>query len=532
MALIVHNLALGLDEPTDALAPLAAKKMRIDSERIRSLRIARKSLDARPNRMRWVYSVIVEVDAHPQRILRRTRGSYVQLHTRPAAPKVHPGTEQAAGPPVVVGTGPAGLFGALLLAQAGYRPLVLDRGRDVDRRDADVTTYVTTRTLDPESNFVFGEGGAGAYSYGKLYTRTRDPLAGWLLEQFVAFGADPEVAVSGKPHIGSDRLPAVSRAIRRRIEAFGGTVRWEARVDDLDIVDGAVRAVCLADGERIAAGSVLLGIGHSARDTYAMLARRSVALSAKTFQMGLRIEHPQAMIDHAQFGAHAGREDLGPGDYHLVARGAAGAGDVYTFCMCPGGRVLPTNHQPGTLCTNGGSNRLRDSGWANAGIVMGVGPARFGDNPLEGLALQERVERACFEAAGGTYALAAQRAEAFCARRASIGDLDTSSLIGTAPVDFNGVLPGYLVEALQAGLRKMDATIAGFAGPDAVLLGPETRASGPVRIDRTRDTRTSPAATNLYPIGEGAGFAGGIISAAVDGLRSAQAVISRYAMTF
>ncbi|MFW6154870.1 MAG: NAD(P)/FAD-dependent oxidoreductase [Planctomycetota bacterium] len=531
MALLIHNLALGLDEPTDALAPRAARKMRIDPERIRSLRIARKSLDARPNRMRWVYSVIVEVKAAQQRILRRTRGSDVQRYSPPAAPTVHPGTEQAAGPPVVVGTGPAGLFAALLLAEAGYRPLVLERGRDVQRRDADVTTYVTSRTLDPESNFVFGEGGAGTYSDGKLYTRTRDPLAGWLLEQFVAFGADPEVAISGKPHVGSDRLPAVSRAIRRRIEALGGTVRWDARVDDLEIVDSTVRAVRLADGERIDAGSVLLGVGHSARDTYAMLARRSVALSAKPFQMGLRIEHPQALIDRAQFGARAGRDDLGPADYHLVARGGTGDGDVYTFCMCPGGRVLPTNHQPGTLCTNGGSNRLRDSGWANAGIVMGIAPQRFGEDPLEGLALQERVERACFAAGGGTYALAAQRVEDFCARRASAGELATSSLIGAEPVDFNGLLPPYLVEALQAGLRRMDATLAGFAGVEAVLLGPETRASGPVRIDRSRDTRISPSAANLYPIGEGAGFAGGIISAAVDGLRSAQAVIGRYAAT-
>jgi len=529
MAIAVHNLAIGFDEPTDLLAAKAARKLRIDPEKIRSLRITRRSLDARPRHMQWVYSVAVEVPAQ-KRVLHRCRDRDVQIYSRPARPRLHRGQEPLEGPAVVIGAGPAGLFAALLLAEAGYRPVVVDRGNPVEQRDVDVREYCRSHRLNAESNFVFGEGGAGTYSDGKLYTRTRDPLGGWLLEQFVAYGADPDVAVSGKPHVGSDKLPQVCRGLRQRIDQMGGRFRFATRVDDLQIADGRVRAATLSTGERIGVGCVLLGIGHSARDTYAMLQRRGVGLQAKPFQMGLRIEHPQAMIDKAQLGRWAGRDDIGPADYHLVARGAAAGRDVYTFCMCPGGRVLPTNHQEGTICTNGGSNHRRDSGWANAAVVTGVGAEQFGDDPFAALAAQERIERACFQAAGGDYSLAAQRVSDFLAERPSTGAIETSSLIGARPVDFNALLPPPLLGALHAALPQLDAKIAGFAGPDAVLLGPETRASCPIRIERDRENRTCPTAENLYPIGEGAGYAGGIISAAIDGIRSAEAAVARYAI--
>ena len=528
MGILVHNLTLGLDEPSDLVRDRAAAKLGVDPAAIQSVRITRKSLDARPRHMTWVYSAVVEL-ADENAVLRRHDGGDVQPVRAPVTPRIEPGCERVDQPPVVVGAGPAGLFAALLLARAGYRPLVVDRGRDVETRDRDVRDYIDNRRLNVESNLLFGEGGAGTYSDGKLYTRTHHGLETWVIARFIEFGADPDLAVSGRPHIGSDVLPTVCRNLRAHIKDLGGSVRYGARVEDLELSDQTLRAVRLGGGERIAAACLLLGIGHSARDTFHLLARHGVKLSAKPFQMGLRVEHPQSLIDRAQLGPCADRPDLAPAEYHLVARRAAGEGDVYTFCMCPGGRVLPANHQERTICSNGGSLRARDSGWANSALVAAAGPKRFDGDPLAALAMQERIERLCFEAAGGDYALCAQRAGDFLARRASVGVVPTSSLTGSRGCDFAELLPDWLAGALARALPKFDQRIPGFAGRDAVLLGPETRASCPVRIDRDRDTRASVNVTNVYPIGEGAGYAGGIISSAVDALRSAEAVIARYA---
>lgn len=529
MALLVHNISLGLDEGEDRLAANAARKLGVPIEAVRSLRVARKSLDARVRHMQWVYSVIVELASDQRGVMHRQGGRDVRLYAPPARPRMKAGTQRTESPPVVVGAGPAGLFAAMLLAEAGYRPIVLERGRDVASRHRDVRNYIHHRRFDPQSNLLFGEGGAGAYSDGKLYTRTHDPLVDWLIRRFVEFGAAADVAIMGKPHVGSDRLPRVCLNLRRAIEAAGGQVHFAARVEGLDIADGRVRTVRLADGERIGAGCVLLAVGHSARDTYRLLAEQGVRLSARPFQMGVRIEHPQGLIDRSQFGPHAGRADIGAADYHMVARGAGEDRDVFTFCMCPGGRVLPANSQEQTVCTNGGSRRARASGWANSALVTTVYPREFGDDPLEGLALQERIERECFHAAGGDYSLCAQRVRDFLRETPSEPGPRTSSLIGAAGCDLNGLLPRMLVRALHRALPMFEERIAGFAGPEAMLLGPETRASGPVRIDRDRETRVSPSADNLYPAGEGAGFAGGIVSSAVDGLRSAEAIIARYA---
>lgn len=532
MALRVHNLSLAPEDGEGSLSAQAARKLRIESGRITSLRVVRRGFDARLRHRRWIYTVCVTVSGDEGVVLSRLRDPDVRPEPAAAEPQVRPGAQPLEAPPLVIGAGPAGLFAALLLAEQGYRPLVLDRGRPVEARTADVAALATHGRLDEESNLLFGEGGAGTYSDGKLYSRTHDSLAGWVAGRLVEFGADAQIAVEARPHVGSDRLGQVCVAMRARIEALGGHVRFACRVDDLELVDGRLVLVRTSRGESLAVGVAILAPGHSARDTFAMLLRRGVALEARPFQMGVRIEHPQTLIDRGQLGELAARADLTPADYRLVARGAAATGairaDVYSFCMCPGGRVLPAFHQGGTVCTNGGSNRRRDSGWANAGLVMTVAPRNFGPDPLAGIALQERIERACFAAAGGDYRIPAQRAVDFLAARPSSGAIESSSLTGACPGELNALLPDFLTGALARALPMFEEQVPGFAGPEAVLLAPETRASCPVRIVRHALTRASVSADNLYPAGEGAGYAGGIVSSAVDGLHAAEAVIAKY----
>ncbi|MCY2927310.1 MAG: FAD-dependent monooxygenase, partial [Planctomycetota bacterium] len=417
MALRVHNLSSAREAEEDTLRAQAARKLRLESGRIVSLRVVRRGFDARPRHRRWIYTVCVTVSGDEAAVLSRLRDPDVRPEPAAAEPAVRPGEQPLAGPPLVIGAGPAGLFAALLLAEQGYRPLVVDRGRPVEARDADIAALARHGRLDEDSNLLFGEGGAGTYSDGKLYSRTHDSLAGWVVARLVEFGADAQIAVEARPHVGSDRLGRVCSAMRARIEALGGQVRFACRLDDLELADGRLSRVTFAGGQSQAVDAAILAPGHSARDTFAMLLGRGVALEPRPFQMGVRIEHPQGLIDRGQLGLLAGRADLTPADYRLVARGAASSGsagratraDVYSFCMCPGGRVLPAFHQRGTVCTNGGSNRFRDSGWANAGLVMTVDPRGMGGGVLGGIALQERIERACFAAAGGDYRLPAQR---------------------------------------------------------------------------------------------------------------------------
>lgn len=554
MPILVRNVRLGLDEPEEVLKEGAARRLRVPVSAIRMYSVVRRSLDAcKKDDIHFSYQM--ELDLHESHMAQRARlkrlrtKNAVWLAPQPAeVPEC--GTHDLARRPVIIGFGPAGMFAALRLAQFGYKPIVFERGRDVRRRHRDVMQrFYRQGKFDPSSNLLFGEGGAGTYSDGKLYTRINDPLCRLVLEIFYQHGGDPDILVDARPHIGSDRLPTVCMRIRKKIEALGGEIRFECRIEDLRVSDERLDAVFVLNtgsqggvGHRFQTGSTwlpvgptILAVGHSARDTIRMLHRRGVRIDPKPFQIGIRIEHPQAMIDLWQYGAAAGHQRLAPAEYHLVAGKAAGArGDVFSFCMCPGGIILPTNESPGLVATNGASRARRDSRFGNSGLVITIDPTELGrqEEPnvaLAGLAYLERWERLAFEAAGGAYRIPAQRASDFLRGRRSNGRLETSYPLGGAWTDISALIPESVAKALRRALPMLDNRYPGFAGDEGVITAPETRASAPIRIVRDPKTRQAVQTANLYPVGEGAGYAGGIVSAAVDGIKTAHAIIRYYA---
>jgi uncharacterized protein len=433
--------------------------------------------------------------------------------------------------PLVVGFGPCGIFAALVLAQMGLRPIVLERGKEVRQRTQDTWGLWRRGVLDPESNVQFGEGGAGTFSDGKLWSQISDPrhLTRKVLTEFVKAGAPPEILTVAKPHIGTFRLVTIVEQIRASVEALGGEYRFQSKVDDIEIDVKAddtrkVRAVVLADGSHIETDHVVLAIGHSARDTFQMLFDRGVAIEAKPFSIGARIEHPQSLIDRCRFGERAGHPLLGAADYKLVHHASNGR-SVYSFCMCPGGTVVAAASEPGRVVTNGMSQYSRNERNANAGIVVGITPADYPGHPLAGVAFQRHFEELAFAAGGGTYAAPAQRVDDFLARRASttLGEVVPSYRPGVRPTDLAACLPDFAVEAIREALPAFERQIKGFALADAVLTGVETRTSSPIRIRRDESFQ-SVNTRGLYPAGEGAGYAGGILSAGVDGIRVAEAV--------
>ncbi len=536
----VTELKMRLDHSDTELRSALARRLAVDEAALHAVSIARRGYDARRRaEVSLVYTVDAQVADEPG-VLRRHAGD----RTVGPAPDtsyrfVARAPEHLAERPVVIGAGPCGLMAALTLAQMGFRPIVLDRGKVVRERTRDTWGFWRRSNLHPESNVQFGEGGAGTFSDGKLYSGISDPLhhGRKVLEEFVRCDAPEEILWSGKPHIGTFRLVTVVEGLRATIEALGGEYRFGAKVDDVEIVedaDGArrIRAVRLADGERITASHVVLAIGHSARDTMAMLEARGVRVDAKPLSIGVRIEHPQTLIDRARFGGSAGHPRLGAADYKLVHHcapsGAAPGRSVYSFCMCPGGTVVAAASEPGRLVTNGMSQYSRAERNANAGIVVGLTAADYqpyGTGPLAGIAFQRHWEEKAFAAGGGDYHAPAQRVGDFLAGRPSttLGSVVPSYKPGVRPTDLSACLPDFAVAAMREALPAFDRRIRGFAMEDAVMTGVETRTSSPVRIPRGADGNSLNTA-GLFPAGEGAGYAGGILSAGVDGIRTAEAV--------
>jgi uncharacterized FAD-dependent dehydrogenase len=429
---------------------------------------------------------------------------------------------------VVVGAGPAGLFAAYFLARHGYRPIVLERGPSVRERIGDVRALEAPGgPHDPESNYLFGEGGAGTFSDGKLTCRNTGPDVRRVLELFAECKGKASVLYDHRPHLGSNRLPAVVKALRQRIEGFGGEFRFRCRVEDLERRDDRITGLVTSSG-RIDASAVVLAIGHSARDTYEMLHRQGVAMVQKPFQIGVRIEHPQELVNRVQYGESPLERRLGAADYTLIAHGPS---DLFSFCMCAGGQVIPSVSEPGYFSTNGMSLSRRDTPFANSGFMITLEPRHFGgDHILAGVELQRRFEAAAYVVGGREdYRCPIQRADDLLAGRLSDGHVPSSYRRGTVAAQIAELVPPQVAEALRGGLPILDRRWQGRFLPEATIVGPEARGSSPIRMPRHESTLESTNTAGLYPIGEGAGYAGGIVSAAVDGLRAARAIIAQYA---
>jgi uncharacterized FAD-dependent dehydrogenase len=547
MALRVSNLHLKLDEPESALPERLAKLLGVVPGDFVRWRILRKSLDARDKAdLRFVYSAEVVVPEDEKRLVAagsKAAPGGVRIDVYEEAPfeMPPPGSRPLPHRPVVVGSGPGGLAAAYFLAEQGYRPLVLERGRAVRDRIHDVRAFDRGGPHDPESNYLFGEGGAGTFSDGKLTYRGSGPDVTRVLRLFAECKGKPSVVYDARPHLGSNRLPAVVKALRRRIEALGGEVRFGCRVEDLDLADTptqpsprggragrGLRGLHTSSGY-VPATVAVLAIGHSARDTYEMLVRRGVPMTQKPFQMGLRVEHLQETVNRVQYGRTRLEDRIGAASYEVVARGPT---NVFSFCMCAGGYVMPSVSEPGAFCTNGMSMSKHDSPYATSGLVVTVEPKDFGGSDvLAGVRLQQRYEGRAFDAGRHQYLCPIQWATDFLAERRSDGPLPSSYPRGVVSHPVAELVPPLIVKALKHGLPVLDRAWHGRFLPEATLVGPEARGSAPVRIPRDETTRETPGLVGLYPVGEGAGYAGGIVSAAVDGLRTAKAIVARYAAT-
>jgi hypothetical protein len=525
------EVKLPLDHPAGAIETAILKKLSLPAGQLVRFDIHRRGVDARKRgEITLIYTLDVEV-TNEAAVLKRLRADKHVMPTPDMAYRfVACAPESLGSRPLVIGAGPCGLLAALILAQMGFKPIVLERGKVVRERTKDTWALWRKGELNTESNVQFGEGGAGTFSDGKLYSQIKDPQhhGRKVLEEFVKAGAPPEILYVSKPHIGTFKLVTMVEHMREAITQLGGEIRFQSRVVDLDIEAGQIKGVTLADGTQIAADHVVLALGHSARDTFRMLHQRGVYIEPKPFSVGFRIEHPQSLIDQCRFGDYAGNATLGAADYKLVHHAGNGR-SAYSFCMCPGGTVVAATSEEGRVVTNGMSQYSRNERNANAAIVVGIEPKDFGGdvklNPLAGMDFQRHWEERAFEAGGGGYLAPAQKVGDFLAGRPSTGpgSVIPSYTPGVHWTDLSSCLPDYVIATIREALPAFDKQIKGFAMNDAVLTGVETRTSAPIRITRGDDCQ-SLNTRGLYPAGEGAGYAGGILSAAVDGIKVAEAV--------